>query len=164
MSREAKILNVPMQTAQRTIQHYESFGWELLTINGTQIAMTRETQNPIYDELVKYQAQYEALMVAYMCLTEPKEPESPPAYSFGVCVILLLLGIVPGILYIQRFKEQSKAYDAAVDLYKKQCEEVKRKKINLWSKMEAIVAESRNVFFTRQIETIASSEEITSKK
>ena len=163
MSREAKILNIPMQSAQRTIQHYEAFGWELLTINGTQIAMTRETQNPIYDELVKFQTQYETLMVAYLYLTEPKEPKAPHAYSLGVCVSLLLLGIVPGILYIKRFKEESEAYSAALHAYQKQSEEVKRKKSDLWSRIEATVAESRKIFFARQVETVAPSETLTAK-
>ena len=73
MSRESKILRAGIYDAETTIQHYESFGWELLSLNGTQITMSRETQNPVYAELVKSQAKYEALYAKYNSIQNPQE-------------------------------------------------------------------------------------------
>ena len=42
MSREAKIFEPNVWGVQETITHYEAFGWELLSINGKQIVMSRE--------------------------------------------------------------------------------------------------------------------------
>ena len=150
MSRESKILNVPAASAQRTIQHYESFGWELLALNGTQITMTRETQNPVYAELVKYQAQYENLMATYVALKEPTAPLKNPPFHFGKCLGLLLLAIVPGVLYIVYKVKQNNAYQAAYEAYQKECEEAKKRKIDLWAEIEKTVNDSRATFFSRQ--------------
>ena len=39
MSRESKILKVGAFGAEKTVYHYESFGWELLSLNGDTITM-----------------------------------------------------------------------------------------------------------------------------
>ena len=100
MSRESKIIRASVHDAEKTIYHYESFGWELLSINGEQITMSRETQNPVYSELVKNQAKYEGLMQSYIALQRPAAPAKPAPFKFGTCLILLLLAVLPGALYI----------------------------------------------------------------
>ena len=56
MSKESRIIKAGPHGTQATITDYECFGWEVLSINGADIIMSRETQNPVYAELVKAQA------------------------------------------------------------------------------------------------------------
>ena len=86
MSRESKIIRTSIYDAEKTIYHYESFGWELLSINGEQITMSRETQNPVYTDLVKSQAKYESLMQEYQGLQNPVAPAKPAPFKFGTCL------------------------------------------------------------------------------
>ena len=94
MSRESKILRTSVYDAEKTIYHYESFGWELLSINGEQITMSRETQNPVYTDLVKSQAKYESLMQEYQGLQNPVAPAKPAPFKFGTCLLLLVLAVL----------------------------------------------------------------------
>lgn len=60
MSRESKIFSVGTKAeVSEKVKDYESFGWELLSINGLDVSMSRETQNPVYVHLVKKENEYE---------------------------------------------------------------------------------------------------------
>ena len=85
MSRESIIMKEGPWGAQQTISHYESFGWELMSLNGEQIAMSRETQDSVYGELVKRQAAYEAKLKQYEAIerAEVRHPEIPEPFHFG---------------------------------------------------------------------------------
>jgi len=61
MSKESITFNVPVLRQQAHIHDYECFGWELLSVNGESVTMSRETQTPVYSDLVKYQVRYEEL-------------------------------------------------------------------------------------------------------
>jgi hypothetical protein len=75
MSREAKIFNEEKKLIPQRVKEYECFGWELLSISNDQVSMTRETQNPIYPDLVKYEFEYELLRERRNALVWPKVPE-----------------------------------------------------------------------------------------
>lgn len=150
MSRESKIMNSSRLPAQTLVSHYEAFGWELLSINGNQVTMSRETQNPVYPELVKHQAAYEAKEAEYLAITPPQKPVAPNPIEFGLCALLFFLAVIPLIIYCvvkynqnQEYKAQLEAYNAAVAA----CQEKKRQ---ILAEMEQIVLESRTIFFSRQ--------------
>ena len=149
MSRESKILNAN-GNAQGVIQAYESFGWELLGINGDQISMSRETQNPVYAELIKYQAQYEAKIAEIKALgfiDEPEEPDEFDLETFGICLICL---IVPALVYAGIKIGQHCVYKKKMEQYELDCAELERKKNKIREEMNKIVADSRATFFSRQ--------------
>ena len=167
MSRESKILFPGPWGTQATISHYESFGWELLSLNGKQITMSRETQDAVYPDLVKHQAAYEAKVEEFNNTMPPKLPHPPVApvrnkpFSFGTCLLLLLLGLVPGALYIAYKVSKSKEYklavaahENAVELHKKECADLNQahaeKLAQIEAEMKAIVEESHAIFFSKR--------------
>lgn len=167
MSRESKILQAGPWGAQATITHYESFGWELLSLNGNQITMSRETQDEVYPELVKHQTAYEDKLAAYQSMKAPVHPQKPHApmrpapFKLGLCLILLLIGIVPGALYIAYKVNKNNEYKVACEAHREACEENSRK-INqmdaeytaareaLRAEMDAIATESHAIFFSKR--------------
>ena len=149
MSRESKILNAN-GNAQGVIQAYESFGWELLGLNGNQISMSRETQNPVYPELIKYQAQYEAKEAEIKALGQVKKPEEPDEFSFSTFFIALLFLIIPGLIYMIYKIVVWSSYKSEMEQYELECAELERKKNKIREEMNKIVADSRATFFSRQ--------------
>jgi len=136
MSRESKIINAEGRNAQTIIKHYESFGWELLSINNAGISMTRETQNPVYSELVKYEAEYEELTSKINSLfSQIKRVQ----FDLLTCIKRLLLLIIPGVIYIKNYKT-TKENNERLD------EEIKV----LVQKREEVCNNSRAVFFSKQ--------------
>ena len=150
MSRESKILTSGAWGAEKTIYHYESFGWELLALNGNQITMSRETQNPVYTDLVKYQAKYEQLTAEYNGIKYPKKPLRPERFSFGTCLLLLLLLILPGAAYITYKIIQNNKYKDAMAVYQNQVADCDKKKAELQAEIDKITADSRATFFSKQ--------------
>ena len=153
MSKESKILQAGPWGAQNTISHYESFGWELASMNGNQIVMSRETQDPVYPELVKHQAAYEEKVAEYQALEKPclYPPVAPAPISFKTCFILFLLFIVPFALYLtykiskkNEYNEKFVAYQAE---HTKAMNAYNATKSRLVAEAEAIAAESRAIFF-----------------
>ena len=147
MSRESKIIKTSINDVEKTIYHYESFGWELLSINGEQITMSRETQNPVYPDLVKSQAKYESLMQSYLTLKNPTAPIKPAPFKFGTCLILLLLAVLPGALYIAYKVKKHADYKNACAAYDVALASVERKKKEILADMDTVARDSRATFF-----------------
>ena len=150
MSREAKIINAKEFDTQATISHYESFGWELLSVNGQQITMSRETQNPVFSELVKHQTEYENLLGKLRGLPYPVEPQRPIPFQLGKCFKMLLCLIVPGIAYIVYKAVKHKKYKDAYAVYQQEISDYNKKRADLIAKMEAVALESRAIFFSQK--------------
>jgi hypothetical protein len=150
MSRESKILTAGILNTQETISHYESFGWELLSLNGSQITMSRETQNPVYADLVKHQAKYEDLETEYNSICDPLRPEKPAGFEFSTCLLLLILAVVPGLLYIAYKIYKNKIYQEAFASYNAKVNEIKKKRESILSEMKQVALDSRAIFFGKQ--------------
>ncbi len=150
MSRESKIINAKEFDTQATISHYESFGWELLSANGNQITMSRETQNPVYTDLVKHQAEYESLLGKLRTLPYPVAPQRPVPFELGKCFRMLLCLIVPGIAYIVYKTVKHKKYKEALAVYEQELADCNRRRADLIAKMEAVALESRGIFFSQK--------------
>ena len=141
MSRESRIFNTnAFLDPQTLISHYESFGWELLSLNGNQVTMSRETQVDCYSDLVKYQYQYENNMNELLAI---KDPIAPAHISGGICFFTFILAIFPFALYLNYKIKQKKAY-------KEQIAENAAKRRNLLEEMENIALTSRGVFFGKR--------------
>lgn len=150
MSRESKILSVGTLGADSVVHHYESFGWELLCLNGEQIAISRETKNPVYNQLVAYQTEYEAKLAEYNRLPVPKAPASPDPFKWGTFFLRLLLFIVPGVLYVISKKKELRAYEDDKTLYDDAVIQYNEKRDALLTEMTRITTESRALFFGSQ--------------
>lgn len=150
MSRESKLFNATLYDLQETISHYEAFGWELLSLNGTQITMSRETQNPVYPELIKHQAKYEELQNRYLAIQHPQAPSKPAAFDFTLFLVLSVLAIVPGVLYAGCKISQFKRYKEAIESHRIAVEEVNEKKAAILAEMEQVALDSRVIFFSKQ--------------
>lgn len=150
MSRESKIINAKEFDTQATISHYESFGWELLSVNGQQITMSRETQNPVYADLVKHQAEYESLLEKLRSLPYPVVPQRPVPFNLGKCFKMLLCLIVPGIAYIVYKTVKYKKYKNAFAVYEQELSHYNETRAELIAKMEAVTLESRVIFFSKK--------------
>ena len=151
MSRESRIFKATIYDTQKTIEHYESFGWELLSIDNKQIVMSRETQNPIYSDLVKAQANYEAKMKEYQAIVDPKEPEKPTPFSIGACFGGLVALIIPGVCYIVYKVKQKNKYNEEFSIYSSQLDNCKETRKKLSNEMKQIAQDSRANFFAKQV-------------
>lgn len=141
MSRESKIFYTGSnEKVSKTIKNHESFGWELLSINGLYVSMTRETQNKVYADLVKYENEYESL---YLKQSELAKPKIPYAFNFLRLLIGLVLFIFPGIIYVVFkiieeiiFRKRMKTYEIEFEKYEQ--------------KMIEVCNASRVIFFSKQ--------------
>ena len=153
MSKESKILQAGPWGAQSTISHYECFGWELVSMNGSQIIMSRETQDSVYPELVKHQAAYEDTVAAYQALKKPTmaSPAAPAPIRAKTCIILFLLFIVPFVFYLKYKITKKNEYTAMVAAleaeHKQAMDNYNATKSKLVADAEAIATESRAIFF-----------------
>lgn len=153
MSKESKILQAGPWGAQSTISHYECFGWELVSMNGSQIIMSRETQDSVYPELVKHQAAYEEKVAEYEALRKPVlvPPVEPKPISIKTCFILFLLFVVPFALYLTYKIMKKKEYNENFAAYQAELTEAMNTynatKSKLVAEAEAIATESRAIFF-----------------
>ena len=150
MSRESKILSPRVWGTQETISHYEAFGWELLSINGQQITMSRETQNPVYSDLVKIQAAYEDKVEELGRLLPPTKPKKPPRISFSTCFWTFICLVLPFAIYITCKILQKKKYNEAMIEYNAQYKEYEEKKKAIIAQMNDIILQGRTTFFSRQ--------------
>ena len=150
MSRESKIFSPNLWNTQDTITHYESFGWELLSVNGNQIVMSRESQNPVYPELVKYQKIYEDTAAEYQSLKAPTPPVKPQGLSFGICFITFILFIIPCVFYVMYKMKQNNEYKEALNMYNNSVAEYNERRTALLNQMKTATEQSRIVFFSKQ--------------
>lgn len=150
MSRESKIFKSEIGGVEKTIYKYESFGWELLSLNGDQIVMTRETQNPVYADLVRNQEKYEQLIKDHENVSYPKPPAKPESVNPGLCFLLLLLLIAPGVFYIRYKMKESKQYKEALAAHKNEIAACDKKKADILAEMEQLLLDSRTLFFSKQ--------------
>lgn len=97
MPRESKFFTVPnRRNLSEKVKELESFGWELSSINGLDVMMTRETSNKVYPDLIRYEYEYEALREECNNLEEPMSPN----FSVVLFIIWIILFILPGIIYL----------------------------------------------------------------
>lgn len=157
MSRESKILNVGALGAESVVHHYESFGWELLCLNGEQIAISRETKNPVYSQLVAYQTQYEAKLAEYNRLKLPKLPTKPEPFSPLAFIGLLLLLIIPGVVYAVKKRGELRVYETDKAIYDEELEKYNTTRDELLSEMTKITTESRALFFGAEDAAVAAT-------
>jgi hypothetical protein len=140
MSRESKIFSVDQKReVPKRVKEYEAFGWELLSINHLDVSMSRETQNKVYQQLVKYEYEYEILREEQDNLFYPNPPFS---FSFILFLLLSVLFVIPGILYLIIFVFTKVSY-------KKEYEEYVRQYNILDEKIRKVCDQSRTVFFSR---------------
>ena len=150
MSRESKILTPKIWGLQETISHYESFGWELLSVNGNQIMMSRETQNPVYAELVMLQASYEEKVEEYARLVAPQKPKAPVPISIPTCLITLVCLVIPFAVYLTCKIIENNKHKEAMAIYEAQFAEYERKKKAIKDEMRAIILQGKTTFFSKQ--------------
>ena len=150
MSKESKIFSAQLWSAQETVTHYESFGWELLSLNGNQIVMSRESQNPVYPELVKYQSEYEAFEAEYKSVKDPQMPAPYEPVNYMGAFIGLLCFIIPGAIYIAYKVNKKKEYDEAMNQFNDSLAKARAKRDELRRKMKETAEKSRALFFSRQ--------------
>ncbi len=150
MSRESKIFSPKVFGLQDTITHYEAFGWELLSINGQQITMSRETQNPVYPELVKIQALYEEKVQEYYRLSPPEKPKAPAPIRFSICFWTFVCLIVPFAIYITCKILQNKKYKEAMVEYSAKYKEYEKKRNIIIAQMNDLALQGRTTFFSKQ--------------
>lgn len=152
MSRESKILradalNLP---PEEIIRHYESFGWELLSLNGNQLTMSRETQNPVYTDLVKFQYLYEQKITELNAMRPPMPPAKPRPVSAGICIVSFLCLIVPCVIYgAYKFTEYN-AYREKLKEYQDAANRFSARQSALCSEIEQILQNSRATFFGKK--------------
>jgi len=140
MSRESKLFSEDRSLVNKRIKEYESFGWELLSINGNDVSMARETQNKVYSELVKNEYNYEDLMGKQRALVKPTKPAD---LSFGTAFILILLAIIPGVLYIVYKNSEGKKYRENLSIYETEYNQLEQE-------IKTLCEKSRATFFARQ--------------
>jgi len=141
MSRESKIIYAPnKKIIGQRVKEFESFGWELLSINGLDVSLSRETQNSVYTDLVKYEYQYEVLREEQEAL---KIPRKAPSFSFLLFLLGLLLFILPGILYIAYILWKKKRYAEELNVYNMEFQRLEKE-------IKKVCDDSRSVFFSRQ--------------
>ena len=149
MSRESKLMSSNIFNTQELISHYEAFGWELLSINGTQVAMSRETQNPVYSDLVKYQAMYEDMCAEYARIQPPVKPVAPAKIDAKTCFISFICFVIPCVAYVTYKIMQKKKYNEEMEHYKAECSKFSAKRSALRKKMDETVLQSRSIFFAK---------------
>jgi hypothetical protein len=140
MSRESKIFSESKALINKRVKEYEAFGWELLSINGQDVSLSRETQNKVYADLLKYEYNYEDQKEKQRALIKPIKPTK---FSLMFAFIGLLCFVLPGVIYIivkilsnNKYKNDSLQYESE---YSK-----------LESEIKKICQDSRSTFFSKQ--------------
>ena len=150
MSKESKIFSPTTWGVQETISHYESFGWELLSINGNQIVMARETQNPVYSQLVKFQDLYEQLDAKYKSMVPPMPPKPLNPVNYKGAIIAFLCLIIPGVLYVAYRINKKNQYNMELADYNIALDKYNAEREAILAQMKEKADQSRVVFFARQ--------------
>lgn len=102
--------------------------------------MSRETQNSVYTELVKYEYQYDVLREK---LDNLKKPIQPTSFSLIIFLVSTLLFVVPGVLYVYFYIKRKNQYEEDLKVYNETCDQ-------LVKEIKKVCDDSRAVFFSRQ--------------
>ena len=102
--------------------------------------MSRETQNSVYTELVKYEYQYDVLREK---LDNLKKPIQPSSFSLIMFLVSTLLFVVPGVLYVYFYIKRKNQYEEDLKVYNETCDQ-------LVKEIKKVCDDSRAVFFSRQ--------------
>ena len=148
MARESKIFSPTLLGVEKTIAHYECFGWELISWDNQHVTMARETQHPAYSELVKNQMAYEALVKQYEGISYPDAPATPKPISLKVAFVTFLCLVVPCALYLAYKIKKKQDYNNAYADYEHAVVATEQRKKDLLNEMEQIAATSRALFFS----------------
>lgn len=141
MSRESKIIYAPnKKIIGQRVKEFESFGWELLSINGLDVSLSRETQNSVYTDLVKYEYQYEVLREEQEALNMPT---NPPSFSILLFLLGLIIFILPGVLYVTYVVWKQKKYTEDLNVYNMEFQRLEKE-------IKKVCDNSRSVFFSKQ--------------
>ena len=104
------------------------------------VSLSRETQNSVYTELVKYEYQYDVLREK---LDNLKKPIQPSSFSLIMFLVSTLLFVVPGVLYVYFYIKRKKQYEEDLKVYNETCDQ-------LVKEIKKVCDDSRAVFFSRQ--------------
>jgi len=163
MSRETKILEVERSLIQKGIFHHESFGWEVAYMpypSGSNfiLALSRETQNPVYPQLVAYEARYQAvqkeisdLAAELRKLIHIRNGIHIEKFNVGVAILLFILFIIPGIIYVANINKNNAIKQKEFDDLSQRIDDIQANIQSLETELTDIVNESRATFFARQV-------------
>lgn len=104
------------------------------------VSLSRETQNSVYTELVKYEYQYDVLREK---LDNLKKPIQPSSFSLIMFLVSTLLFVVPGVLYVYFYIKRKNQYEEDLKVYNETCDQ-------LVKEIKKVCDDSRTVFFSRQ--------------
>jgi len=142
MSRESKIIETSIgRNSQQIVYDYECFGWELLSLDKEQIVFSRETQNPVYPQLLKHQLAYEEKVNERNALLGNTFHQK--LYNVKLALFLFVLAVVPFILYTVFYYKKKKELDAARNANSEKIAAIE-------AEMKRITEESRAIFFSKQ--------------
>lgn len=152
MSRESHIFDAGLFGAQRTVNDYECFGWEVLSINGNQIVMSRETQNPVYTDLVKAQADYEEKVAALTAhiVREPRFTNTYTPIKLSTCFWSFVCFVIPCAVYIGYKCYQKSKYNKAQIAWQMAHNQWEAQKKALIEQIKKIALDSRVNFFAKK--------------
>ena len=152
MSRESHIFNAGLFGAQQTISDYECFGWEVLSINGNQIVMSRETQNPVYPDLVKAQSKYEETLAALSAhlTNEPRFTATYTPIKPSTCFWTFIFFVIPCAIYVGYKYYQKSCYNKAYAAWQLSHNQWAAKKNSLIDQLKKIALDSRVNFFAKK--------------
>lgn len=144
MSRESKIFSVGTKAeVSGKVKDYESFGWELLSINGLDVSMSRETQNPVYVHLVKKENEYEeTIEEIWKHKIELRNLNYNPINP-ALFIVLTVCLVFPAVLYYLYKKKQKTQYLEDKNRIEIKISELERE-------YKKIINDSRAIFFSQK--------------
>ena len=151
MSRESKILQAGIWGAEKTVYHYECFGWELIQIADQKLVFSRETQDDVYPQLVAYESEYNTCANEKRKMNKPNPPLRPAAFNLILCIILFICLIVPGVLYVLNYKKEKESYEARYAQYGKDLAHYNTRTAELTERMANLLLLSRDLFFSKRV-------------
>ena len=161
MSREALVKFYSNSNVHSNIYHYECFGWELIQLTENKLVFSRETQDEVYDELVKYERQYNDLYEQKAKLVDPKKPINSKPFNLLLCLVLFVLFIIPGIIYLIINKKNQDKYAEQLRMYDEDLLAYKDELADLNTQMANILAKSRALFYSKRSELLEQVEQVS---
>lgn len=149
MSKESKIIYAShfRKTPAELIDDYESFGWNLLSVNGEKIKLWRKAQTPFYTDLVKLEAEYEQKTEELNAMVPPVMPQKPSPVNPLICVVTFACFVIPCAVYTGYKIYQNKQYNEAMEQYQAEWNEFSARQSAVISQINQIVQDSRATLF-----------------